>query len=927
MNIETEKPKLPPVSEFLNIYPSLSNNINTFNNNNNNDSRKFFVYFDPIKQKGQKTEEKLANKNSGKTSNSHPLLLEKILKQQKINIPRTQDAKDAIKCFLAHSSLIQKLNTYFNKNIEEHINTVVIKLAENVFLEKYDVNKLVIKYGDIGHNCYFLLSGRISILKPVEYKGINISYHDYLKYLSNLYINDEKYIALKVVELNNDTFFKFHNLENIKQDISNLKLFIKSYCILLLYAKINLNRIECTNIPKIKENLKEFNLSLKDFGLKESEIKENINKIRKANKEIENDKISTDKIIKKYILECFAPSEDDIYNMKPYESILFKNEDNSNKTTYNNNLAILYKYDLFLYLGPGSFFGEMALEINSTNKKRNATIRTEEECFMFSLTQKLYNSVLVSSINLIKEYDISFLQKNYFFNQISPKYFDKLYFPMFKLLSKEKNEMIYKQNTKLNSVYFLKEGSVKFEVSLSVIDIYNLIKYYIQYLSDNRRLFNLNDEQIYELNKDYLDHKGDLYFGNKPPIFKDKICEIKKYEIYDVTNYEAIGLLEFMSLKNEYNTSCYVVSKSAKLFEINKENLNIILKREVDIKNDYYKFAKNRFFIIIKRLHSIKYNFLSNIFYKIKQNFFGELMDNSFNNENFDTKEEKEEKNDSGKEEEYKVDLTENKDSKGILLNTDRNNNYNSYHNTKLFENIPTSPKNNKFIFKKIKLPYTKRLNNHQSNYYGSETNKNNNSGISFKNTKFNQKYFINHKINYVNNITHNISKGDDNNLNKSSKSKFNKSYFNIINTLLSLDLKKNSLDKFQKITKSPLNLKQKNNQSNNIIYIGKNHFFTIEKLKEKFKETNLDKNILDFSIVKNENKKIKKSSSLDYKKGKFNSSIFHKNSFSPFYFHNIKRKKMMLLHNINSNNFSDLNISLNLSIHSTNNNNISFKK
>ena len=33
----------------------------------------------------------------------------------------------------------------------------------------------MIKYGDIGHNCYFLLSGRVSILKPVEYKEIRIT--------------------------------------------------------------------------------------------------------------------------------------------------------------------------------------------------------------------------------------------------------------------------------------------------------------------------------------------------------------------------------------------------------------------------------------------------------------------------------------------------------------------------------------------------------------------------------------------------------------------------------------------------------------------------------------------------------------------------------------------------------------------------------
>ena len=624
---ENEESKKPSLSEFLNLYPSLSKN-----NKNINDSKKYFIYFGPLKQKNQKTTEAMTRKNTFRQSNnSYPILLENIMKQQKNKISRTEEAKDAIKNFLYHSNLIQKLQNYFsnqntgnnnndnnNANLKEHIDTVINKLAESVILEKFDENKTVIKYGDIGLDCYFLLSGRISILKPVLYKGIKITYHKYLKYLSNLLANDEDFIALKVVELNNDSFFKFHNLENIREDINNLKAFIKSYCILLLCSKIRMNKIEYTKISLLEEVLKEFNFSLKDFNINEKEINEHINNLTQTTTKTQEDKLALDSKIKKYILESFAPSEDDIYNMKPYGKILLRNDTLKD----NNNLATLYKYESFLNLGPGTFFGEMALELNSYNKRRNATIRTEEECLMFSLTQKLYNSILVQSINLIKEYDISFIKKNYFFGEISPKIFDKMYFSMFKLISKERNDIIYKQSTQLNSLFFLKEGDIKFEINASVIDIYNLIKYYINYLTENRRLFNFTIEEIYDLNRNYSGDNEDFYAGNKPAIFKDKIYEIKKYEIYNVSNFEAIGLLEFMSLKGEYNTSCYVTSKTAKIFEITKENLDIILNRENEILNDYYKFAKNRFLIIIKRLYSIKYNCLSNIFYKIKENFF-----------------------------------------------------------------------------------------------------------------------------------------------------------------------------------------------------------------------------------------------------------------------------------------------------------------
>jgi len=78
MNENIEKIKDPSVSDFLNIYPPLSTNVNTIN-----DSKKFLIYFGQLKQKNQKSAEN--SKNEIFTSHPHPypILLEKILKQQK----------------------------------------------------------------------------------------------------------------------------------------------------------------------------------------------------------------------------------------------------------------------------------------------------------------------------------------------------------------------------------------------------------------------------------------------------------------------------------------------------------------------------------------------------------------------------------------------------------------------------------------------------------------------------------------------------------------------------------------------------------------------------------------------------------------------------------------------------------------------------
>lgn len=918
MNEKKEMLDNPPLSDFLNIYPPLSTNNNIII-----DSRKYFLYFGQLKQKNQKNPE---NFKSATDPNPYPPLLQKILNQQKNRISRTPDTKEAIKLFLYHSDLIQKLRSYFSDhnsykensdndnnliNLDKYIEKIINKLTDSVVLEKFEENKFIIKYGDTGNNCYFVLSGKISILKPVQYKNIKISYHDYLKYLSNLFANDELYFALKVVELNNKTYFKFHNLEYIKEDINNLKSFIKSYFIILLYQKIKSNLIDYTNIATLETNLKEFNFTFKDFDVDSKKLSEYINQFKQDdnNDNTKPKKINSKAIIKKYILDIFSPTEDDIYNMKPYEAILFKNI-TSNINKYINNQknilpetpAILYKYDIQLSSGPGTFFGEMSLNANPYMNRRNATIRTEEECFMFSLTQKLYNSILEQSINMIKEFDIALIKRHYFFGEISPKIFDKMYYSMFKLISKEKNDFIYKQNSRLNSVYFLKEGNIKFEINLSVIAIYNLIKHYIYYLSENRRLFNFSDEQIYELNKTYLSDYKDLYLGNKLPIFKDKVSEIKKYEICNVTNFEVLGLLEFMSKSDTYNTSCYVVSKAAKVFELSKDNLDIMLNREKkNIFNVYFKFAKDRFLVMIKRLYSIRLNCVSNIQYKIKENLF-------FNNEeNYDflnyIKEEKKGDNNEIENNRYNNNTYNNiNDNKNL---TKFPNNIDKSYNIKRYESIPTSPIKNKKVIKKIKLPYTNRNNFLINEYNKLESQKSSIfSGTPLKSAKFNEDYFIKNKAKIINRLSNsNFIKRNENNSNKSRK---NKNPNSIIDILLSPNEKKINSKNSHKILKSPLNLKKSlNHKSNDLINIGNNNFFTLEKLKTKLNEKKLDKNMFDLSIVKNEQKSSNKSTKInhDITKLNLNLHILKRNAFSPFYFHNSKLKKIMLLHNNDNSN------------------------
>ena len=768
-------------------------------------------------------------------------------------------------------------------------------------MEKYSTNKFVLRMNEKGKNCYFLISGKLSVLKPVEYKNINISYNDYLIYLMKLYDNDEFDLLKKVLYINNKNFLTFHNLEKILKNNGQIIIFIKSYAITKLNFKIKNNLIDFKDIHKIKKELEEFNINLLDYNVDENEIEENIEKISSNKSEKDPEAIRNE--IKNYMLQIFHPSEDDIFNMLPYEFLL--NE--ISKTNKNNNkTATLYKYDLFLYLYPGAFFGETALEAVS-NHKRNASIRTEEDCNIISLNQRLYNSILYESTKMIKDYDIQFLRKKYFFENIPSSIFNRLYFPMFKLVSKNKNDLIIQQNTDLKSVYFLKEGEIKFEIYMSAIDIFKSIKNLIDCIISNKKILKISEEQITELEINYLIDEDLIFDSNKSQVFNEKINELKKYEIYSTSNYESIGILEFFSSMNKYNTSCYITSQNAKFFEINIENLNKILKLEKDIQKDYYKLIKNKILIKIKRLYYLKLNFLSNFKYKIKKNFNLIKNKNDYNNEiniNIDSYLNNK-LNISNIIKNIKNEDTINQsDTQFTFINNLSNTNI--INDTQSILNL--SPK-----YIKLKKPFKNKLTKDYIEHFNIEFENNKNwSPVSLRSTKYNEKYFFNKKLDKKNN---------SNNENKIhlNNTDIKNNYNDILKTLIIQEPKKNNSEK------NPLKFKINKLNINKMINIGNNHIFSLGQLKTKLKKTNISKSMLNLSIVKNGINNFTNITQ-NYNNSFFNKKYNNSKPKSFLYYKNnslanirmMRLKRIKIFKNEISNNISNKN-----TLCSTNNNNI----
>ena len=528
---------------------------------------------------------------------------------------RSSDVKKALESFFFNSSIIENLTNNLSTiessikrskkyllrrksellptdedskhKIKSKLNKIVSKLSEKVSIKIYQKNKFLAKMNEIGEDCFFLVSGKVSILKPVEYPLIKITYKEYFIYLKNLLDLNEIELISQILIFNK----KFLDVVNIDEITRLIKVYFASTLKMELRRKIN-----GITLPEVENFFREFNYKLEDF---------NINKEKMIKEIKENQKIGSnvDIMLRNYIYDNINISNDDSFLLDLHN--IFNTEKEKRAP-----LVSLFKYEIFLYLYPGSFFGDAALE--SKIRKRNATIRTEEDCIICTLSNEYYKSLIAEENKRLKIIDIQFLQNNFFFNEISPNIFNKYYFPMFKLNERKKNDVIFKSDEKLSSVFFLKDGKIKTEINANIKDLIDLIKKIIKALYEKSSSFKISLVQIMELRNAYL--KNDLILKtieNKDHILSDKMSK-QIYNLYYSDGFECLGIIEHCLGLNSL-TTCTVVSDKAILMEIKREDLNRIIRNEKEILHIYYNFLYMNAISLTRRLYFLKNNVLNKL--------------------------------------------------------------------------------------------------------------------------------------------------------------------------------------------------------------------------------------------------------------------------------------------------------------------------
>ena len=829
-------------------------------------------------------------------------------KEKKIN---------TISKLIRKSKLMEKLEKESDSNKNNDLGTLSTMCAKNLSFMELKKGKVLFKVGDKGDRFYFILSGKVTILKPREiHTKMNLS--EYLYYLTILIKEKEDFLFNEVI-LKNCTQIPITTVEEVK---GMYKIFF------LINLKVNLENGTIYNNKQLKLFFDKNFQSFHDYNLEKShlEILEQKKIKLEGNKQWSN-----------YILQNCYLTKAEIRSLGRFR-------------TYNEKRNIIcYAYDSFLYLGPGFFFGDAALEEKVS--KRNATIRAEEDTVLGFLKSVDYSNMIAPQRKLEKMKEINFLINNFFFKNINIKIFEKNLFHLFTLNENNRGTILFNYGSMPKYLLFLKEGNLSLTLECSVLEINNIIEKICNKLIDkyNSELIkkNIIPKEKINILKGYLEDNQIL--SNLKEYTKEFIQEINKKRTFQIAVFDSVECvgLEEIFLGIPYITQAIVTSEKIIFYKYAIEKIQSNLLETHHINYFYIKSAINKIFSLIERLKNLKQNYIDiakmrhenpnsfrskklpilknandNIFYLNSIEIYSTLAKNSpitkrvikiSRNIRTEIKQ---------KKKDYQV-LSYSENKENAKIKTDDNSKDNEIYNSILKYKSPISKKtymkNNLLLSVLLDPKNGNRIYNEKSQNLGSSKNININKNL-YSNININYSKFSD-SINFIKkekkNKIFNFKEISEKNLKEEEKSKFpiikrghKKKLLSALNSKshdsIKLNRKLLSLDRLKrKIRKSEFNIYDNTKQiiqniRPNIYYLdNEKHYLNKLHLKElnsisfiKTENDSIEKDILGIEIKRQKSSINRKSQKI--KKYHFN--------FIPLLIENTDNNKYQRNLNINTN-------------------------
>jgi len=514
------------------------------------------------------------------------------------NLPKTKII-EVISKFILKSKLIEKIedeNKFSKKKIDPQELSALC--AKKFMYTLSSRGEIVFKIGDVGDKFYFILKGKANILKIKEIQNIYMSTMEYLNYCIFLIKSNENYLFQKVIQKN----YNILQINNEEEALSLYKLSFKKS----VYDKVNQHIIYTNNL--LEEYFKAFNQKYATFDLDKNKMEVlEANKIKKLSgsfKEWQN-----------YILKKFELSTTEFILYDPYEQII---KDKKKKK------IVCFVYESLLFLGPGLFFGDSALD--SDMNLRNATIRAEEDTYFGCLRSNDYLNMIAPKRRYEKMKEIAFLYNNFFFQNINPHTFERNYFHRFYLKQYTRGTILFEFGQIPKNILLIKEGQIRFDLKCSVLEIHKLIHFLYNKILKNDIFSKLPTSKKKLILSPEITNKIHNYL-KEPKLerlkmqtdeFVKEMNKVRTFHMSLLIGVEAVGLEEIF-LNIPYLMKATVM-KNVKCYEFSVEQIYNLLKEGKKIRFTFSLCSIKKILSLMERLQEIKKNCveMSNVRYNIK---------------------------------------------------------------------------------------------------------------------------------------------------------------------------------------------------------------------------------------------------------------------------------------------------------------------
>ena len=606
--------------------------------------------------KRQKTQKKknVENDEKSETYEINEKFLENIVKKP-CPLSRAKTLNTLSKLIESSNLANKLLSEYHSDKKDKKINSSHLChiFSNNLNYSLLEQNSILYRIGDNDNRLFYILSGRIQLLKLKELFAIKMTNLEYLNYCKYLYSIKEMYILNEVINSNNK-ILPFMSEEEVLQ-VS------KFYFINELFEKLNRRIISSNSI--LTKFFHSNGYSFEEFDIKTTELN---NIEQKRIKRF----IGADQEWEDYIKEKCTPPENEQRFYEPFRILL-------NSKQKKNIICFVYENESVLE--PNEYFGEISYD--SCIKENKFTIRAQKDSVLAWIKNNEYLNIInpIRKLETMKE--IFFLHNSFFFKEISCKFFEKNYYEYFLLHEYTRGTVLYSSGEKPKNLMFLKEGKLYIEVKCNIIDLFYLVKDLFENLISNPFLKELSSEQKATiLPKETIDILKKMAYDNSlkdeirnNPRTIDELKKEKKFQISNLSGNEILGIEEVF-LNTTYIMRCVVNDNKASCYSFPVRNIYKILNQDHLVLFSFVKIASSKIISLIKRLDNIKTNCLN------------------LTKEKYD----------------YDLRMNENRNTEG--------NKYNSKNNLIEFNNIINNNKNNSSIsmtkLKNFKTLYEKNANN-----------------------------------------------------------------------------------------------------------------------------------------------------------------------------------------------------------------------